>query len=85
MTCRSHWMMGRSCSSGGVIGVNRRSVEHTQVGFSPDAHWVATSLWLQRLSMTDGYFVKTMPVDGVWRVVLYALVVETWVVRSRRR
>ena len=39
-------------------------VEHVQVGESPSAHLVACSLWLQRLSMTEGYLVKTTLVDG---------------------
>ena len=40
-------------------------------GVSPSAHFVAASLWLHKLSMTDGNFVNTIPVDGVCKVVLY--------------
>lgn len=34
-------------------------VEQVSVGDSPSAHRVAWSLWLHRLSMTEGYLVKT--------------------------
>ena len=39
-------------------------------GVSPSAHLVAASLWLHKLSITEGNFVKTIPVEGVCNVVL---------------
>ena len=41
-----------------------RMVGHVHVGDSPSAHRVAWSLWLHRLSMTEGYSVKTTLVEG---------------------
>ena len=39
------------------------------VGSSPSAHRVANSLWLQRLSMTEGFFVNTTAVEVCCKVV----------------
>ena len=39
-------------------------VEQTHVGVCCSAHSLAASLWLQRLSMTEGYLVKTIHVEG---------------------
>ena len=47
--------------------------EHAHFGGSPSAHLVAASLWLHRLSMTEGNFVNTIPVEGVCRVVFVVL------------
>ena len=41
-----------------------RKVEQVQGGVSPSAQRVANSLWLQRLSMTEGFLVKTTAVEG---------------------
>ena len=39
-------------------------VEHVQGGASPSAQRVANSLWLQRLSMAEGFLVKTTAAEG---------------------
>ena len=38
--------------------------EHVQEGVSPFAHRVAKSLWLHKLSITEGFLVKTMAGEG---------------------
>ena len=45
-------------------------MEQVQRGCSPSAHRVANSLWLQRLSMTEGFLVKTTAVEGDWKVTM---------------
>ena len=43
---------------------NGDKVEQMQVGVFCSAQSLAASLWLHKLSITDGYLVKTMDVDG---------------------
>ena len=59
------------CSSGwwGWLVCCRRAPQ-AHFGSSPSAHFAAASLWLHKLSMTDGNFVNTIPVDGVCKVML---------------
>ena len=52
-----------------------------QSGCSESAQRGAISLWLQRLSMTDGYLVKTMLVEGGWGEVLRGRILATCEVR----
>ena len=60
-----------------VVGLCEKgdNVEQMHEGVCWSAHWVAMSLWLHRLSMTEGYLVKTIDVEGDCNVMLCGVMV----------
>ena len=62
----------KKCEGGVVVVLDAIcgcKVSQVHVGSSPSAHRMANSLWLQRLSMTEGFFVNTTAVEGCCKVV----------------
>ena len=67
-------------------GEKGANCEQMHGGVFWSAHWVAMSLWLHRLSMTEGYLVKTIEVDGDCSVMLCGVMVCMWsTMRCRKR